>query len=888
MTDDTAGRVQAQRAALNQAFAQHWRQVNAARTWVSDHGETGIAQAQTRAAAIRQRARSERERQLVAARRSADEAVNLAGEVVHQVINQLAPGCGSTPIDGSDFEIAPSQPRFGTALRIGKVSGTDLPVVLPLLGTAGWIIDGDRETFNGLLHTVVARLLFTCHPRQLRVHTYDPDLTCDIGIFAAVREVDRASAPAAITTATQLEDLVESLVGTLGTVADELTALGIDSLTPAYRIGGHLTHPLHVLVLAGSPVGLSESAHQQLTQLARVGADRGLVILTSAQTAAELGLDQRNFVTLSARSTPWSTTALPGTAIDPDAVPSRERIRTCSTVLANAPRIDLAPTIDLKDLIDVIEDPWLDDGVEGIEAVIGRTGRSNLVFRLRTENPPMPNALVGGAVGQGKSTLLHGIIHTFAARYSPIDLEMVLIDFRDGVEFAQYGPDGRGRNWLPHVRALGLDYDPDFGIAVLDWVSAEMERRSSLLRAAGVARFSDFRRQGRQLPRLLVVIDEFHRLFSDGDTGQRATTLLEHISRTARGFGIHVVLSSQTISGISGLAVKADAIFSQFHNRLSLKNTAAESQVLLAARNTAAADLAHRGEVILNESLGQLDHNVRGQTAYGPPDYLRSLREELWMQSGVAQPPLIFWANEYATWPGSHPVAANGELEVALGGPISLSERVRRKTLRTAPDQALVWLGSDERVLRPSLRMALLSAVLSRPRLPVVFLDGAARGELTAWVVDLAAELKAAGAEVAHLCQAEIPAELIRLSGLATPALVVPIGLDQVGDLDTPPDGSFDSPRVALQHLAQSGATMGIHLIGWWQSRHRLEEQLGFGMPGVRGFILAGVGKDDLGTICGPLTQAPSGSPRILWFDRHGHGGAETLVPFATTGGSDV
>jgi hypothetical protein len=168
----------------------------------------------------------------------------------------------------------------------------------------------------------------------------------------------------------------------------------------------------------------------------------------------------------------------------------------------------------------------------------------------------------------------------------------------------------------------------------------------------------------------------------------------------------------------------------------------------------------------------------------------------------------------------------------------------------------------------------------------VTILDGAARTEHTPWLVELAREVAAAGARVAHCRQADIGTELIRLAGAAAPGLVVPVGLDQM-DLDLPPEGSFESPGEALRTLTQSGATREIHVIGWWQSRHRLENQLGFGMPGVRGFILGGVGKDDLSTLCGPLTQAPSGSPRTLWFDRQSAGEAETLVPFDLEGRTD-
>lgn len=887
---DVRARIQAERSALEEEFLRHWRAVAAARAWLLGGADELLTGAEGRAAALRQKARARQEQSLVADQRTEAETHKRATSVLATAVHQLAPRCASAPFEASDFDVGPAEVRFGTTFRIGHlVHHPGLPVLLPLLGTSGWLVDGSRSVFRGVMHGVILRLLFTCHPRQVRVHTYDPDLDSNIGLFAAVRQVDRESIPAALTSPAELETLLEELIVTLAAVEDDLTAQGITSLTAGGGIQDHLAHPVCVLVLNGVTAGLSDTARTRLAQLSRIGADRGLVILARTQTARDAGLDERRFISIDATGTRWTSPLLPGVPWLPDPVITPDRIRACAAVLVAAPRIELAPTIELQELIEAIEDPWLDDGIQGVEAVIGRTGRANLVLRLRTEDPPMPNALVGGAVGQGKSTLLHGIIHTLAARYSPVDLEMVLVDLRDGVEFAQYGPDARNQNWLPHIRALGLDYDPDFAVAVLRWISTEMERRSGLLRAAGVARFSDYRRLGRVLPRLLVVIDEFHRLFTDDETGQEATVLLEHIARTARGFGIHLILSSQTVSGISGLATKADAIFSQFHNRLSLKNTEAESRALLATQNTAAARLSHRGEVVLNESLGQPDHNIRGQTAYGAADYLHSLRAQLWQQAGAMQPPLIFWAKEYAQWDTtkSH-VAAAGELELALGAPISLSERVRRVTLRNAPDQAVVLLGPDHQVLRPTLRAAVHEAAASRPSLVVQILDGAGRADATPWLADLAAELTAAGASVGYHLASAVPAQLSDLAAEAkAPTLVLPVGLDQLPDLHTPPPGSFDSPVDLLRQLVQSGATSGVHVIGWWESRHRLEDHLGFGLPGVRGMVLGGMGKEDLATLCGPLTRPPSGGPRILWFDRNSHAGAETLVPFAPKGSSD-
>ena len=73
------------------------------------------------------------------------------------------------------------------------------------------------------------------------------------------------------------------------------------------------------------------------------------------------------------------------------------------------------------------------------------------------------------------------------------------------------------------------------------------------------------------MPRLLLIIDEFQVLF-DGDDRlvDESVELLETISRQGRASGVHLLLSSQTTTGVSGLRVKGESIFAQFPRRSSL------------------------------------------------------------------------------------------------------------------------------------------------------------------------------------------------------------------------------------------------------------------------------------------------------------------------------
>ena len=77
-----------------------------------------------------------------------------------------------------------------------------------------------------------------------------------------------------------------------------------------------------------------------------------------------------------------------------------------------------------------------------------------------------PHALIGGPSGSGKTNLLLIMISSLAARYSPHEVEFYLLDFKEGVSFAQFAPgaaagdlaaarqaDRRQRQHRPGVRA---------------------------------------------------------------------------------------------------------------------------------------------------------------------------------------------------------------------------------------------------------------------------------------------------------------------------------------------------------------------------------------------------------------------------------------------------
>ncbi len=78
---------------------------------------------------------------------------------------------------------------------------------------------------------------------------------------------------------------------------------------------------------------------------------------------------------------------------------------------------------------------------------------------------------------------------------------------------------------------------------------------------------SDYRKHG-EMPRLIVVIDEFQVLFSDSTTKEkeRVEAYLTNILKKGRSYGVHLILATQTMRG----ADINKSLMAQIANRIAL------------------------------------------------------------------------------------------------------------------------------------------------------------------------------------------------------------------------------------------------------------------------------------------------------------------------------
>ncbi|GAA7647774.1 hypothetical protein MMM6_02300 [Helicobacter pylori] len=123
------------------------------------------------------------------------------------------------------------------------------------------------------------------------------------------------------------------------------------------------------------------------------------------------------------------------------------------------------------------------------------------------------HTLICGRSGSGKSNFLHVLIQNLTFYYVPNEVQLFLLDYKEGVEFNAY----TNPTILEHARLVSVASSVGFGVGFLSWLCKEMQERANLFKQFNVKDLSDYRKHG-EMPRLIVVIDEFQVLFSDNST----------------------------------------------------------------------------------------------------------------------------------------------------------------------------------------------------------------------------------------------------------------------------------------------------------------------------------------------------------------------------------
>lgn len=239
----------------------------------------------------------------------------------------------------------------------------------------------------------------------------------------------------------------------------------------------------------------------------------------------------------------------------------------------------------------------------GLIIPVGCGVSSNSIIEINIGDAT-PHYLIGGTTGSGKSNFLHNLIMSACCRYSPNELRVYLLDFKEGVEFSQYANPN-----LKHAKLVATEADTEYGITVLRHLLEEKEQRYAAFKNCGCKDIQGYRDKNPDelMPRIMVVIDEFQVLFGNAQKDQTISTL-EMLAKQGRACGIHLVLATQSLKGID-----FSTLGPQFGGRVALKCSAEDSKYLLGGitSNNEEASGLKVPFAILNTSQGSVSGNIK-------------------------------------------------------------------------------------------------------------------------------------------------------------------------------------------------------------------------------------------------------------------------------------
>jgi len=246
---------------------------------------------------------------------------------------------------------------------------------------------------------------------------------------------------------------------------------------------------------------------------------------------------------------------------------------------------------------------WKSRAAEGITVPIGWNNLGEEVcFAIGGANT-QHHTIIGGSTGSGKSNLMHVIIHSLCHYYPPDELQIYILDYKQGTESQVYTAPP-----LPHAALVALESDPEYGSAVLKHLEDEKQRRADLFKNSGTVDYSQYREKGNMLPRILLIVDEFQGLFfGNKSTSENTEKYLNDLLKQGRSYGIHILLSTQALSGIQDF-LSTRQLTGQIGCCIALACKPDDSARLLG--NNGAANLdKERHEAIINTSEGTVQGN---------------------------------------------------------------------------------------------------------------------------------------------------------------------------------------------------------------------------------------------------------------------------------------
>lgn len=403
-----------------------------------------------------------------------------------------------------------------------------------------------------------------------------------------------------------------------------------------YNIGTpNRAEPMTVLILFDYPKGFDSHKNELLSNIIRNGRKCGIFILICHNTDLQysrydtldeyLGSIKKNCIQTSCKA---NTIYLQpyGLEMDISDLPNAGIISAYTREYEEAYIQTQKRGLDFKE----IADPQMFErnSAKCLSIPIG-LGDGDSVVNVTFGTGSSHHALIAGATGSGKSTLLHTLIMSSMIHYAPSQLHLYLLDFKSGTEFKVYE-----RIRLPHMKLLALDAMQEFGESILEDLVQEMTNRSDAFKRTGCSKVEEYVEcTGEELPRILVIMDEFQILYNDMTNRRVANNCAELTKRLVtegRAFGIHLIMATQSTKVISNLSLEAGTV-EQMRVRIGMKCGESDARYLFSDQNEMRALQMMKGPIgtaVMNLEYTEKD-NIGLRVAYCSKAVMEQYQNEI-------------------------------------------------------------------------------------------------------------------------------------------------------------------------------------------------------------------------------------------------------------------
>lgn len=763
-----------------------------------------------------------------------------------------------------------------------------VPALFPLLEGGGLVLRAQGEALrlaNAAMESVAWRVLTAVPAGRVLVRAIDaPGLGASLGHLLRLPESVRG--PKVWHDAREIEAGLDELIERMSTIIQQALRNRYPTIDDYNRDAGSVPEPYRLLLVSGFPHGFRASSAARLFDIARNGPRVGVyVLMTEDASVARLRdldyADRDQRLTVAVGDGAGFTLTRPGfpfpTQVTLDPAPPDALVDPLVKLLATGAAAAADVRLEFARLLPATW--WTGSSAGGIEVPVGQRGpQEPVVFAFGKAD--VHHALVGGRTGSGKTVLLHALIGGLCARYGPDELELYLVDFKEGVEFRLYRD-------LPHARVVAIQSEREFGVSVLEGLQKELERRGERFRDEGVPNLARWREAHPEepLPRVLLIVDEFQKLFEGGgELAWKARDLVTDLVRRGRSFGIHVVLASQTVASEADLP---DTTLGQIALRIALMMSEADSHRVLGKDNDGARYLTRPGQAIYNEKNGLPDHNRTFQVAWISDEQALAHVQALARRAGPrARPAIVFDGHsavrvednpQLAELVAARPTKVPRWYEVFLGAPTRVQEGHVTWRMRRQSRGNLLVAGNDAQAAFNLLTIGMAGVVAHWPRgvgrlrvLNLTNVDDEVHERFDGWAGlerafgvpvelggrnDVAELVRAAAAEL-ETRRAAAGVRTVGARELPPPELLVIFGLQHARALEK---GGMKPPEAlaGLLRLLVEGPDLGLHVAAWvdaWPAAQRF-----FGSAEVAEFggRVAITGGDALGVLGVPFTNPP-------------------------------